>query len=640
MEPMFDRDREAQGAATCVRLPVTALDAAGRGACLDALSGPEVRAARSVALVIDGATLGAISDPFAAPSLATLCLAVEALEKPVIAALSGPVTGHAAALAVAAHYRLAGADVSLGAEAGAGTGVVPAGGFAVRAVRLAGIPVAVDVCSGTVPLDAALTSRLIDKSTTGSPAEAADRLAEAILSRGLAPRRASEEERGLTNAARHFSRLQEMRADRPELTEVLEAAVLLPFDAALDLSETLAEDTRRSPAAQAALHLARARAACPAGNAPEKVVCLGTTAAALDLTRMALSSGASVSLVASDEDAADVAADTLVAELGDKVIERLSSGTDLGVLEDADLTLVSLPMELALQQAVTKRGPSVQPAALVTDLPVGASREVLRLFPKVALVQISGSGLAEISAFDDGALLASAALVRQSGGVPLLRRAGLQLGDRLLARQRWAAQALLEIGASAEAIDAAMEEAGYARPVFRTLDEEGLDAPLTLLREQLGPGRDDPGAALPSILRSAGRAGRAAGQGYYHYEDDVPVPDPAMDHVLGQLRMKRGQSPRAIEADEICAALHAALVNAALDLVAAGETPEAADLAAVLVAGFPEETGGPLRAADDIGLIRLRKSVATLAERSPRLWAAHPRWVENIKFGRRFCQTL
>ncbi|MBV0912301.1 3-hydroxyacyl-CoA dehydrogenase family protein [Anianabacter salinae] len=638
---MLDRrpeDRTTLGQHGIRTLVVSACGAAARQDQCDVLAAH--KDARAIVLDLTAADAAIFDDPFAAPSLSELAHRIERFPAPVIAALSGRVSGPCLALALAAHYRVAAAGAIL-LSPEASLGLVPAGAAAPRLMRLSGLAAAIAILAEgeAVPADAACGLRLLDKTTSGPVVPAAQVFARALLERGLGPRPTCTEERGLAGAAAQLGALTGLRQRAPALGEVLEATLLLPASAAAEVSEVLATETRRHPAAQARLHLASAECESRGTQAPDNLACAGLDSVCLDAAAAVLNAGGRVALIGPTLDAADAAADDLVARCGDAVIDRISAGVDPAALRRAEAVIVPLPLGPEPLRRLAETGPVDLPAALVSDLPLPASREALRAFPRGVPVQIAaGTSIAELGAGPAPDRAAIAALMRQAGIVPVLRRTDGPVGERLIARLRWAAQALLEEGAQVAQVDAAMRAARYARPVFETLDADGLDAPRSLLHEQLGPGRDARGAALPAILRAAGRNGQAAGHGYYLHGPDGPEADPALDHVLAQIRDKRGIAPRALNEAEILDALHGALVNAALELVAEGYSPATADLVAVRAAGAPAPGGGPLMAADARGLIPLRRALAPLAQTVPRLWAPHPLWSDAIKYGRRFCR--
>ena len=124
--------------------PVNALSQAMRAGLLSGLRRAEADAEVQEVVLIGrgrsfptGADVGDLDRPEAAPTLATLCDAVEAAAKPVVAAVHGLSLGGGFELTLAAHYRVAHAAAQVGFPE-ARLGLAPHGGGSQRAPRLAG----------------------------------------------------------------------------------------------------------------------------------------------------------------------------------------------------------------------------------------------------------------------------------------------------------------------------------------------------------------------------------------------------------------------------------------------------------------------------------------------------------------------
>jgi 3-hydroxyacyl-CoA dehydrogenase len=176
------------------------------------------------------------------PSLPQLCNRIEACAKPIIAALHGQTLGGGAEVALAAHYRVAAADVRIGLPEVA-LGLVPGAGGTQRLTRLMGAERALKVIISTQSVDSQNAHRfgLIDGVVQGDLASGAVAFANRVIEKGQGPRRTRDNRTYLKNGRAHQAAIASARASLVEsplhapmrAVECVEAASLLPFDAAL-----------------------------------------------------------------------------------------------------------------------------------------------------------------------------------------------------------------------------------------------------------------------------------------------------------------------------------------------------------------------------------------------------------------------
>src|SRR5262249_18492934 len=116
------------------------------------------------------------------------------------------------------------------------------------------------------------------------------------------------------------------------------------------------------------------------------------------------------------------------------------------------------------------------------------------------------------------------------------------------------AEALLLEGASAEQIDRAMEEFGFAMGPNRVNDMAGLDGG-THVRKELAllETRPDPFHVVSDALTAMGRLGQKVGKGVYRYEpgDRTAYPDSETETLIARLAGERGIKRRRIDDAEI-----------------------------------------------------------------------------------------
>ena len=194
-------NRDGVAVVTLHNPPVNGLGFAvrtGLQAALDAAAADD--AVRALVIAGSGKMFSAGADisefgktpPPGTPHLPTLIAAIEASQKPVIAAIHGVALGGGFELALGCHVRLAAPGTRVGLPE-VTLGIVPGAGGTQRLPRLIGVPAALDVIvSGTmVPAAKALVLGMIDEVVEGDVVEAAVACARRCVDENRPPRRAS-----------------------------------------------------------------------------------------------------------------------------------------------------------------------------------------------------------------------------------------------------------------------------------------------------------------------------------------------------------------------------------------------------------------------------------------------------------------
>lgn len=645
---------------------------------------------RAVMIAARGTVFSAGASP--APSgtaapLGAICGRIDAAEVPVVALLPGPATGPGCELALACHYRVATRTAAL-CLPDIALGLPPQAGTTSRLPRLTDPVTALEMMLSARPLSAsrARQTGLLDALVDGDLDTAGLRFVLGLLVEGAGPRPAPS--RPMPEFRALQALLQRLRAGtgpegavraRRAVLDCVEAAAMMPAEAALAFEEAAVEDCRDSAVHRALCHLAeaeqaltaRARDWAEAGPEPRRVGIWGWGPQAAALGAALLTAGPSVRLGAPD-----------AATLGLGLVEiealldaaRLTAGWD-------EATRVRYRSRLSA-------GPG--PSALtgcdaVIEAGSGTMSERQARFPDLARVAAPGSvlaatgGLASPSALGapagreadtvwfhlpeavPGCRLAEVIRSPRTGSRPVAVFGALarRLERLVLVAEREspslvlllgaldAADAMVEAGAAPAAVDAAMEAWGMALGPYRMADRLGLSQLLALRRRQ--PGGDDPELRPVLILGQLvreGREGYLAGRGYYRYgAGGAAGPDPQVAEIVAAARevLAVGTLRDFAEA-EIQARVLAGMVQAGAALLRRGGVSSAAelDLAAVHGLGVARWRGGPMRAADEAGLLSVRKTLRALAAERPRggIWDLDPLLAETIKNGRELASAV
>jgi 3-hydroxyacyl-CoA dehydrogenase len=108
-----------------------------------------------------------------------------------------------------------------------------------------------------------------------------------------------------------------------------------------------------------------------------------------------------------------------------------------------------------------------------------------------------------------------------------------------------------------------------------------------------------------------GRLGQKSGAGWYAYVDGKKHIDPFVTDLIEKIAREKGLARKTIPADAIQRYVHAAIVNEGAKILSEGIAPRPIDIDVVLIHGygFPAWRGGPIFAADRIGLDRILSDI-------------------------------
>ena len=615
------------------------------------------------------------------PLLPETCNRLEACSKPVIAALHGTALGGGFELALAAHYRIAQKDAKVGLPE-ITLGLVPGAGGTQRLPRLTGIPVALEFMSIGRPVMAqkALSLGMLDKISEGDLEADAIAYAGELIAAGAGTRPTQAiTERLKTSPADHhlIDEFRDKAGKSPVLAalkvvECVEAAPLLPFTSGLAFERDAFETCLKSEASLGLRHsfMAERKAAKffgLEGVSPRPVTTVGIVGGGTMGTGIAiafLNGGYSVHLVEQSSDQALVARDRIektyaaaVAKrrLSDEGVSdrlaRLSLSSDLRDLSECELIIEAIIEDMDAKQelfraleeilkpgAILATNTSYLDVDLLADTTDRAGDTIglhffspadrMRLLEVVVGAQTSATAVAT-----------AVAVAKSLGKIPV--RSGVTDGfiaNRMLTAYRTAADFALEDGASISEIDAAMRGFGFSIGPYQVLDLAGLDISWAR-RKRLADSRD-PELRYVDIgdkLCEAGRFGKKVGQGYYDYSSEHPrgAWSEMVSILIERVRQEKGISAQEVTAKEIQDRVLLAMIAEGLTLLEDGIAERPSDIDTVMHHGFgfPRWRGGPMHAADHMGLLAVRNSLDALQAEGTGLWIYPPLLNELIKHG-------
>jgi len=196
--------------------------------------------------------------------------------------------------------------------------------------------------------------------------------------------------------------------------------------------------------------------------------------------------------------------------------------------------------------------------------------------------------------------------------------AGFLVNRLLMPYLNEAALALQEGAASMKEMDDAMVAFGMPMGPFTLLDMIGIDIAekvAKILYDSFGP-RMAP-AQLLDVMVQTGRLGTKTGAGFYTYTD-------APDDVLVKILKKVYDEHRLKKTSFSPNRLLLSMINEAVICLQEGVSTAAdIDIAMMAGTGFPQEKGGPLHYADQMGIDAVLKEMEKVSkELGPRFWPA------------------
>ncbi|MEM7469742.1 MAG: 3-hydroxyacyl-CoA dehydrogenase NAD-binding domain-containing protein [Pseudomonadota bacterium] len=616
-------------------------------------------AVSSIILAANGHTFPAGADinefdmPARAPSLPELCDIIEASPKPVIAALHGMVLGGGLELAMAAHYRIAHPGTQMGLPE-IKLGLLPGAGGTQRAPRLMPVRDALDLMltGDPIPAKRAQQLGLIDGIAEGDLRETVMMLAPELDQ----PRATRYLRHHLSDGVDFMAATSAARVGLKEdaeaskwIIECVEAALLVPFDAALQMEQEAFADCLASEASiglRYAFFAERLAQKFPElkgvdATPVESVSIVGEGLISIAITIACLNCGLPVTLVSPGEAGVTLALDRIgdfyereaqagriTQTQGAGRLSKLNLTTDMGAVRQSDLIIESVSANVTLRETVLRKmGQIAKPSAVLcanrSDQEPGALAALTgRPAQSLALhffAPTNSLNLVEIGVTDDVAPKAVGAalqLAKRMGKRPLRcqSRPGL-VGDRMLSAYLDAADAFLLKGASPNQVDTAMRVYGMPQGPYEMQDRASVD-----LIQAKRLARAAPVLLLPSRMVQAGCVGRRVGQGYYKYHQaGHATPNEEVMHLLVAERREKRIDVAPSSASEIQNGLIAALINAGAALLEDGtaQTPGDIDTAMVHGMGFPREKGGPMYQANRVGAFEILRGLEHMQKAGP-----------------------
>lgn len=628
--------------------PVNALGQAVRAGLQSAIE--QALADNSVKAVVircDGRTFFAGADitefgkPPVEPGLAEVLDAIEASDKPVVAAIHGTALGGGCEVALACHYRIAVPSAKLGLPE-VKLGLIPGAAGTQRLPRLVGAEAALPMVAIGNPISAkkAQAIGLVD-AVVGEDTLAADAVAFARSKIGQQIPRTSEgtaNHDGVKNPA-IFDQFRaqngrKMRGfDAPNAAiEAVRVAGELPYAEGVKKERELFMRLMTGTQSAAMRHYFFAERAAnkiddvPADTSLIPIAQVGVIGAGTmggGIAMNFLSAGIPVTILEMQQEALDRGVGVIrrnyenTAKRGrmtDEQVEtamgNLSTTLDYGDLAQCDLVIEAVYENMDVKKEVFGKLDAVvkQGAILASNTSYLDVDEIARATGRPGYVLglhfFSPANVMKLLEIVRGAqtrhdVLATAmALSKKIGKVAVV--AGVChgfIGNRMLSPRQEQANALIMEGANYWEVDDVLLEFGFPMGPFQMADLAGID---------IGWHRDPSKVTtLREALCAAGRFGQKNGKGFYDYDEARNrTPSDEVRALIADFAARSGMQQRSISQDEIRERLLYPMVNEGAMILSEGMAQRASDIDVVWINGYgwPLYTGGPMFWADTVGL--------------------------------------
>ncbi len=608
----------------------------------------------AVGTTLEPARKDADDEQVEADDLAALCDRIEATDKPVVAAITGPALGNGLELALAAHARVVSPSSRLGAPE-ITIGLVPGAGGTQRLPKVVGGLTALKMLLSGRTVDGRVAKKigLADMLVETDVLDAAIEFARELAFSGTELKRSSkrrdklgEGNSFLEAVAEHRRQAEASALDAPlRLIECVEAALLLPYDVGRGLEAAAFEDLVDSDHSRALRHVFAAerrlaQTTRERGTGPSRPITniglLGARGVGSEIAVACMDAGFSVVLAEANDDAlevgvariiehydAQVAAGKMKEEAAEDTLDRLQASSGYAMLADVDVVIDPGPTITRAQvsdvDAALKAGAIVATGAEQVDVDTVASA-TKRPGDVVGLRLFAGmrrNRLAEIipgSGTTPRTIATVQRLARKLDRMVIVTGPGKTgIGQRVEEGLHAAADLCVLEGASMEQVDDVLRDWGLPHGSFAARDLSGLGR---TPRRGLEPG-------LGQLVATKGRVGHGVGRGFYSYKNrgTAGEPDPAVDALIGEERQRLNITPRNFADREIRARCLAAMAGAGAELLENGTAarPAEIDMVAIHGLGFARRTGGVMFAADLLGLATVRDLLGEMSAASPRV---------------------
>ncbi len=599
---------------------------------------------KAVVIRCDGRTFFAGADitefgkPMKGPGLGAVIDMIEALDKPVVAAIHGTALGGGCEVTLGCHYRIAVPSAKIGTPE-VKLGLLPGAGGTQRIPRIAGVKLALEMTALGDPISAkkAQEAGLIDR-LAGEDSLAADAIAFAneIADKRPLPRASEKTATADPEAVEAFKKANGRKFrgfDAPAANiRCVEASTQGTFaeGIAVEREEFMKLMMGAQSAAQRYMFFAERQAAKVDGIPADvqlrpikKVGVIGAGTMGGGISMNFLTAGIPVTIVETAQEALDRGVGVIrknyensakrgrfTTEKVEAMMGILTPTLNLDDLKDCDLVIEAIYENMDVKKELfAKLDKIVKPGAILASntsylnvdeiaSATGRPQDVLGMhfFSPANVMKLLEVVRGAKTAPD--VLATVMALAKPIGKVAVVSGVcpGF-IGNRMLSARNAPANAMLMQGARPEQIDKALVDFGFPMGVFQMGDLAGVD-----IGWHRDPTKQD---TIRDVLCARGRWGQKTGKGWYDYDENRnPTPSPEVAEVIEDFRSRSNQARHDFSDEDIIAATIYPMVNEGAKILDEGMAQRASDVDVVWIYGYgwPVYRGGPMFWGNTVGL--------------------------------------
>jgi 3-hydroxyacyl-CoA dehydrogenase len=642
-----------------------------------------------------GADISEFGKPaaLAEPNLHSVINAIEASEKPVVAAVHSVAMGGGLELALGCNYRIAAPGASI-ALPEVKLGILPGAGGTQRLPRVLGVETALNMIVSGEPVKSELLAQLPGQKLFDKMAASPESLLEEAIAfaRSVADQRPLPLVRSLPckhplgDAYFQFARnmVNGMAKNLPapaKCVDAVEAATQLKFDEGMAKEREIFVNLMLTPESRALRHIFFAeRAASKIPDVPsdtpqreiKSVAVIGAGTMGGGISMNFLNAGIPVTILEMKQDALDRGVATirknyeaqvkkgkLKADKYDQRMSLLKTTLKYEDLKHADLVIEAVFEEMGVKQKVFETlDATMKAGAILASNTSTLDVNKIAAFTKrpqdvVGMHFFSPANVMKLLEVVRGEKTAKDVLATVMSLAKKIKKTAVVsgvcdgfIGNRMIERYSQQAGFLLDEGALPQQVDRAIERFGFAMGPFRMGDLAGNDIGWAIRKRRAIEHPDMKYSRTADKLCELGRFGQKTGAGWYDYQAGKrdAIPSDLVNKMVEDHRKELGITPRKISDEEIVQRLVYALVNEGARILEDGTASKASDIDMVYLTGygFPIHRGGPMLYADQVGLFNVVQAMKRF-QKNPRddqqFWEPAPLLAKLAAEGKTFNQT-
>jgi 3-hydroxyacyl-CoA dehydrogenase len=604
-------------------------------------------------ILLCGGTTSFLVNPDDAPRwhvVAGLCTQIESTSRPVIAFTEGRVEDAGLTIALACDYRIATGSSYFGFPASK-YGLSFVGGAGRRLVRAVGKSAAIELlCTDNIDAKSAKDIGLVDEMLADVDV-VAHVIANTANYRKMPEKSASVDvdPANVIIASKDAIKRSKKLGSVASAIELIDKIGVVSDSDADDLERSNYIISASSDNFRALQHLQWAEKQASISGHPatvhhpiKTVAVIGAGTMGSAIAAAVLAAGLPVTLIEQTEEAAragiervwgiyakQVETGRLSETQSEATLRGVSATHDWEVLSDVDLVIEAAFEDMDVKRSIFERLDSLakKDAVLATNTSYLDINEIgkftkrpesvlgLHFFSPAHIMRLLE--VVKADATNESTLVVGVEFGRRIGKLPIV--AGVCdgfIGNRIFSIYRRHAEYLLEDGATPKQIDDAAQDFGFAMGPFAVADMSGLDIAWAMRKRRANTRNPlERYVSIPDRLCEAGRIGRKVGKGWYDYQDGRAAPSPEVQNMVELGRLSQGVMERDFTPSDIQRRLLAVMANEGAKVLEEriSSRPSDIDLVFVNGYGFPRLKGGPMYAADQIGLSAILNEVLSAA---------------------------